>query len=264
MARQSHAAARHLLTAEAMKDYDAYMDEYESLEDTNIDKMKDAGLWGMLGGTITPLALSLLVPGGLPVALAALAAGAGSYAGSQIGEGEWLGEGGVQGREGVTKRRLRTDVGRGLREKAKGFEGFGEEQTAAAINSALMSYVLGGGEIPGTDAWTKGGGLKGAFTRGPGSMGPWAGIKGPESAIDAFKNIKGQLADRFTNVTELADPSFDYPSLRPFIDKTGTVVPVGTKGAMQVPYSDTLSMKAYDTLVNQRQSGYVDIADPWL
>jgi hypothetical protein len=206
MARQSHAGARQLLATEARKDYDAYMDEYEKFEDENIAAMERSG-WGSLLGSIgLPLAAAFLSPVGIPMIAGSLLSGAGSYLGAQTGE-HWKGSEGVRGREAITKRRLRSDVGRQLKESAKQYEGFGQEQAAGAISSGIQAYFMGGGDLPGSDAWSKGGGVKGLFGTGKGTMGPWAGIKGPET----FANIG-------TSIKDLLQPGqiegFDYSSLQ--------------------------------------------------
>ena len=155
-----------------MEDRDYLLDQWETLQDENVQSQNWAG-WGKLLG----MGAATLIPG-LPLWGAMLAAGVGSRLGSEAGE-HLAGHGGVRGGEAITQAGTQSMLRRDLQSTAdEAYGDFGTEQSMAAVEDAMAMYSLGGGTFDGNIL---------AQLRGPSNtgVGSWEGLG--DTLYDMFK-----------------------------------------------------------------------------
>ena len=138
----SQARARAMLRRAALDDYNEQMDAWEDLQDDNRKAMTWASVGRLLGKYGAPMLLGLGGP--LTIGAAAIAAGAGSFIGSEIGEAAG---GGVKGKDSLATTGLRSDVRRRLSSAAdEMYGGFQEKQYLDAGTDMLSAYLAAGGQ----------------------------------------------------------------------------------------------------------------------
>tara|TARA_Y100001973_G_C5206794_1_gene341999 strand:+ start:1968 stop:2639 length:672 start_codon:yes stop_codon:yes gene_type:complete len=158
----SQGKARAFIQTKSAQAYDALMDEWEELQESNQRAMDDS-FWGGLIGSIG-LPLLATIGGPIGIGTAAALSGLGSYAGQRIGETSGGKLAPVQGGEAIEGQGFHSNKAREMRISADATdEAFDDQVLVNAINTAGSAYMMGGGAIPGTEGWTAQGGFTGAF-----------------------------------------------------------------------------------------------------
>lgn len=133
--------ARAFMQQKSMENRRDLLDQWETLQDENVESQGLAG-WGKLLGT----GAAMLIPG-LPLWGAMLAAGIGSRVGSEIGE-HAAGHGGVRGAEAIESVGGQSELRRSIEGNAEDAYGqFGNEQNISALKDAISAFSIGGGSL---------------------------------------------------------------------------------------------------------------------
>ena len=195
-------AAKAFLKTEGKKQWNKLKEEQRTLEAHNEDVSWYSDLGSVLGSVGVPL-LAMLTGGPISLAGAALLSGAGSYAGSGLGESV---AGGFKGGEELSDFGFFSDTVKDLEFNLdKQEQYFDEGKIASAISSALSSYVLAGGDMPGTKGWKDTEGLKGIFKEGSAFGGldlSKTADTGMDSILDSFRSAY----DYFLDDTDIGMP----------------------------------------------------------
>ena len=198
-------AKAYLQTAGAIS-YNKLMDEWEELQRQNREAESSSAWGGIIGSVGLPLIAALGGP--ISLAGAALASGVGSYVGSGIGADY---AGGFRGPESISKPAFKSNLRREMAGKAETAEDLFEEgRTASALSSAASAYMLGGGTMPGTKAFSDAGGFAGTFVPSSAFGGMDLSAYAPSNLYQGFQEAGG-----FSNLYDLFSkgPSIDPNSL---------------------------------------------------
>lgn len=142
----ANSRARAFMQQKSMEDRRDLLDQWETLQDENVESQSFAA-WGKLFGEYTlPVIMNTLIPGMTLWQTMALA-GLGSKGGSEAGE-LLAGHGGVRGAEAIESVGGQSELRRSIQSNAEdAYGGFGDQQNIAALKSGLDAFSLGGGDI---------------------------------------------------------------------------------------------------------------------
>ena len=152
----SQARARTFLKKKHMDDLRDLKEQWQELQEENLEAQNKAGIGGLLGSIGLPLLASLFAgPAGLPIWAGMATSAIGQRAGSEAGEHhkgdlfsfDFSGEG-VQGAEAITPVGSGADYRMDLQTAAD--ETYGQwdsQQNMDALNTAISAYPLLGGNL---------------------------------------------------------------------------------------------------------------------
>tara|TARA_R100000278_G_scaffold2287_4_gene4416 strand:- start:414 stop:932 length:519 start_codon:yes stop_codon:yes gene_type:complete len=150
----SQAKARIALKQKAVKDYNKLMEDWEKLQEENVQAQSKSALGSLFGSVALPLISNFIFPG-MSVLGGMVASGVGSYVGGKAGEKQRgrlidfdFGGEGVQGGEAISPVGLRADARRSIQSQADlAYGSFDEDLTAKAFSDFIYSYANVGGDI---------------------------------------------------------------------------------------------------------------------
>lgn len=202
----ANSRARAFMQQKGMENRRDLLDQWEVLQEENVESQGWAG-WGSLLGK----GAAMLIPG-LPLWGAMLAAGIGSRIGSEIGE-HAAGHGGVRGAEAINPVGGGAELRRNIEVDAEDAYGqFGNEQNISALKDAVSAFSIGGGDLK-QPIWAQLGDKSTTGIDMAGKVMPWSkdALLG-RTLMQMFNKGGGQTSNQSSNILQPLDyvPEEEY------------------------------------------------------